>query len=67
MTQNTNNSVDFEFIAEKIDKQDEIEMFLVNGVKLGGVIYKQDDISLVMSGKKGKSQLVFKKNISTIT
>lgn len=65
---NNENSVDFTFLEEKIKEKKEVDIFLVNGVKLTGIIYKQDANCVVMSGRSAKKeQLVYKNNISTVT
>jgi RNA chaperone Hfq len=52
-----------EFIKEHIEQP--LTVFLTNGVKLGGVITKQDKDSLILS-RAGNSQMVYKHAIATI-
>lgn len=59
------NNVQSDFFADLIDKKIAVTVFLVNGVKLQGIITKQDDNSLLLR-RDGHTQLVFKHAVSTI-
>jgi host factor-I protein len=52
-----------DFIQEHIERP--LTIFLTNGVKLGGIITKQDKDSLILS-RDGSSQMVYKHAIATI-
>ena len=64
---NTNVQVQQEFIQKIVDDKKHVNVFLINGVKLQGLIEGHDNYTIVVSGNKGNSaQLVFKHAISTI-
>ena len=61
------NAVQQQFIQKIIEDNKSVNVFLVNGIKLQGVIQDQDVLTLVVGGNKGNSsQLVYKHAISTI-
>lgn len=61
------SSVQQVFIQKIIDESRSVNVFLVNGIKLQGVISDQDELTLVVGGNKGNSsQLVYKHAISTV-
>ena len=53
------------FLVYVVKQQAPVTVFLTNGVKLGGVITKQDKDSLILS-RAGNSQMVYKHAIATI-
>lgn len=60
-TQSTENSFLNQIIKEKIP----VTVFLINGVKLQGMVTEIDEKVLILK-RDGLSQLVFKQAISTI-
>ena len=66
---NEENTLAFEFIAGKIESAQPVQVYLVNGVKLEGVILKQDReaFTLTMNGKSNREQLVQKLAVSTLS
>lgn len=59
------NKVQSDFFADLIDEKIAVTVFLINGVKLQGIITKQDENSLLLR-RDGHTQLVFKHAVSTI-
>ncbi len=59
------NNVQSDFFADLIDEKIAVTVFLINGVKLQGIITKQDENSLLLR-RDGHTQLVFKHAVSTI-
>lgn len=59
------NNVQSEFLTDLEEKEISVTVFLINGVKLQGIITKQDEQSLLLR-RDGHTQLVYKHAISTI-
>ena len=59
------NNVQSDFFADLIDEKIAVTVFLINGVKLQGIITNQDENSLLLR-RDGHTQLVFKHAVSTI-
>lgn len=59
------NKVQSDFFEDLIDEKIAVTVFLINGVKLQGIITKQDENSLLLR-RDGHTQLVFKHAVSTI-
>ncbi len=61
----SNNKVESNFL-EKLQKQESsVTVFLVNGVKLQGIVTWFDDESLLLR-RDGHTQLIYKHAVSTI-
>ena len=61
MSQNVQNS----FLTELKNKEVSVTVFLVNGVKLQGIITWFDDDTLLLR-RDGYTQLIYKHSISTV-
>lgn len=59
------NKVQKEFFEDIIAGKIAVTVFLINGVKLQGIITKQDEESLLLR-RDGHTQLVYKHAISTV-
>ncbi len=59
------NQVQKEFFEDIIAGKIAVTVFLINGVKLQGIITKQDEESLLLR-RDGHTQLVYKHAISTV-
>ena len=59
------NKVQSEFFEDLMAEKIAVTVFLINGVKLQGIITKQDENSLLLR-RDGHTQLVFKHAVSTI-
>ena len=59
------NKVQSEFFEDLVAEKIAVTVFLINGVKLQGIITKQDENSLLLR-RDGHTQLVFKHAVSTI-
>jgi len=59
------NKVQSEFFEDIISGKVAVTVFLINGVKLQGIITKQDDDSLLLR-RDGHTQLVYKHAVSTV-
>lgn len=59
------NKVQIEFFDDLIDEKISVTVFLINGVKLQGIITKQDEESLLLR-RDGHTQLVYKHAVSTV-
>ena len=59
------NKVQSDFLNELKDEKVAVTVFLINGVKLQGIITLHDDESLLLR-RDGHTQLVYKHAISTI-
>ena len=59
------NKVQSDFFDDLINEKISVTVFLINGVKLQGIITKQDENSLLLR-RDGHTQLVFKHAVSTI-
>ena len=59
------NKVQIEFFDDLINEKISVTVFLINGVKLQGIITKQDEESLLLR-RDGHTQLVYKHAISTV-
>jgi len=60
----TNQQVQDAFIEQLIEKQTKVNVYLVNGIKLQGVIKEKDDFVVLLANTL--EQLVYKHAISTI-
>ena len=54
-----------DFLDEIKEQKDAVTVFLINGVKLQGIITRHDDESLLLR-RDGHTQLVYKHAVSTI-
>ena len=54
------------FIEQAITSDANVQIYLCNGVKLVGKILAQDEHAVVVNGKNGAENLVFRHAISTI-
>ncbi len=61
-----NNSSQEIFIDKIIEAKCPCHVFLINGIRLVGVVKAQDSTSITIEGKDSTDQLVFKQAISTI-
>ena len=59
------NNVQSEFFDDLINGKISVTVFLINGVKLQGIITNQDEGSLLLR-RDGHTQLVYKHAVSTI-
>ncbi len=59
------NKVQSEFFDDLINEKISVTVFLINGVKLQGIITKQDEGSLLLR-RDGHTQLVYKHAVSTV-
>jgi host factor-I protein len=59
------NKVQSDFFDDLIDEKISVTVFLINGVKLQGIITKQDEESLLLR-RDGHTQLVYKHAVSTV-
>jgi len=59
------NKVQSDFLNDIKDEKVAVTVFLINGVKLQGIITAQDEESLLLR-RDGHTQLVFKHAVSTI-
>ncbi len=59
------NNVQSEFLTDLEKNEISVTVFLINGVKLQGIITKQDEQSLLLR-RDGHTQLVYKHAVSTI-
>ena len=59
------NDVQSEFLTDLKEQEISVTVFLINGVKLQGIITKQDEQSLLLR-RDGHTQLVYKHAVSTI-
>jgi len=59
------NKVQSEFLNSIRDGKDAVTVFLINGVKLQGIITQHDEESLLLR-RDGHTQLVYKHAVSTI-
>ncbi|MBR1398820.1 MAG: RNA chaperone Hfq [Alphaproteobacteria bacterium] len=59
------NNVQNDFLDEIKEQKDAVTVFLINGVKLQGIITRHDDESLLLR-RDGHTQLVYKHAVSTI-
>ena len=59
------NKVQSDFFDDLISDKIAVTVFLINGVKLQGIITKQDENALLLR-RDGHTQLVFKHAVSTI-
>ncbi|MBQ9035575.1 MAG: RNA chaperone Hfq [Alphaproteobacteria bacterium] len=59
------NKVQSEFFEDLVAEKIAVTVFLINGVKLQGIITQQDENSLLLR-RDGHTQLVFKHAVSTI-
>jgi len=59
------NKVQSEFLDDVKNKKDAVTVFLINGVKLQGIITAHDDDALLLR-RDGHTQLVYKHAVSTI-
>jgi host factor-I protein len=59
------NKVQSEFFDDLINEKISVTVFLINGVKLQGIITKQDEESLLLR-RDGHTQLVYKHAVSTV-
>ena len=57
--------VQSEFFDDLINEKISVTVFLINGVKLQGIITKQDEGSLLLR-RDGHTQLVYKHAVSTV-
>ena len=57
--------IENEFLGKLKEKEISVTVFLVNGVKLQGIITWYDDASLLLR-RDGHTQLIYKHAISTI-
>ncbi len=60
-----NNDLQDGFLKRLCESKKPVTVFLVNGVKLQGVVMAHDETSLLL-GREAHEQLVFKSAISTI-
>ena len=59
------NKVQEDFFDDVISQKVAVTVFLINGVKLQGIITKQDAESLLLR-RDGHTQLVYKNAVSTV-
>ena len=59
------NNVQSDFLNDIKDEKVSVTVFLINGVKLQGIITAQDEESLLLR-RDGHTQLVYKHAVSTI-
>ncbi len=59
------SKVQSDFFADIIENKIAVTVFLINGVKLQGIITKQDEESLLLR-RDGHTQLVYKHSVSTV-
>lgn len=59
------DNVQDDFLNEIKDNKDAVTVFLINGVKLQGIITRHDAESLLLR-RDGHTQLVYKHAVSTI-
>ncbi|MBR1903906.1 MAG: RNA chaperone Hfq [Alphaproteobacteria bacterium] len=59
------NKVQSDFFEDIIAEKIAVTVFLINGVKLQGIITKQDEESLLLR-RDGHTQLVYKHAVSTV-
>ena len=59
------NNVQSEFLADLKKEEVSVTVFLINGVKLQGIITMEDEQSLLLR-RDGHTQLIYKHAISTI-
>ena len=59
------NKVQSEFFEDLVAEKIAVTVFLINGVKLQGIITQQDENCLLLR-RDGHTQLVFKNAVSTI-
>ncbi|MBO6289214.1 MAG: RNA chaperone Hfq [Alphaproteobacteria bacterium] len=59
------NKVQSDFFDDLINEKISVTVFLINGVKLQGIITKQDEESLLLR-RDGHTQLVYKHAVSTV-
>lgn len=64
-TKNTHKNVQEAFLDNIRESKNSVTVFLVNGVKLQGIITWFDDTSLLLR-RDGHTQLVYKQAISTV-
>ena len=65
MVENSKNSLENSFLTYICSKKVPLTIFLVNGVKLQGVVTWLDSNAMLLS-RDGHSQLVYKHAISTV-
>lgn len=65
-----NNIVEDQLLVEFIDKSVDVNIFLLTGIKLTGIIKSMDDVVIVLkNSSKNHSegyQIIYKQSISTI-
>lgn len=59
------NNVQNDFLDKIKEQKDAVTVFLINGVKLQGIITRHDNESLLLR-RDGHTQLVYKHAVSTI-
>lgn len=59
-------SMTTEWIGQCIEDADAKQVYLKNGIRLVGVVLKQDDQAFVLRGQTGSELLIFKDVVSTI-
>ena len=62
-----NNNIQNKYLTELITNQTPVSLYLINGIKLSGVIFEIDDVSVLLRDTKDTvTQLIYKNAISTI-
>lgn len=62
-----NHSIQNKYLTELITNQTPVSLYLINGIKLSGVIFEIDDVSVLLRDTKNTvTQLIYKSAISTI-
>ena len=60
------NKTENDFLTDLKTNKTSITIFLINGVKLQGIIVEFDDATIILQ-RSGHSQIIYKQSISTIT
>ena len=62
-----NNNKQIDFLLNVKLRNESVSIFLINGIRLRGIVYDFDDVSIMIKGAlDGSRQMVYKSSISSI-